>query len=530
MTPTPYSVLRKVSEASSQAANECQAKLREGERQVSGPQQSPNALNKLASSSPRGEVTHGRSGNNPTMTLRTGDSDMAHTITVFRGNAKPHRPSVHPLFRSGESSNESEPVQDTGDDKPKYSGRPDRPEVKRESTDVDASIVTGKPQGVVILQTTDTGMQTARNAGGPEQGDEDLSGRSTTAQNTPVGLGSLRRGPRLRHSRLPPSPSSAATHPWNLPKSTRELWGAVGRLRGTMIVSALLFELSMLSFASSITVVAMTGREHEYPSAGIVAWAVLSGVLVVVLPVSFWLSILQYRKTTKRLLSGENWIEMHRRSRPLPPRPSSDGNQQQDNSVTEEAWQKFAQDHEQLRRYVEFLENRIGVLEEGRQRTRQTTDPGDDAAADRDGEHPNGNSTTNGIPKSAALDVDRSLSRRKLLQPEAEGEPEPGPNRATTIPGSSTKASILTELCEAVTEGYSPLSEQSSPIAAQTPNYHNHNHNHNHTPCSRLRGSNNSSNNNNKHNNTPLRYLASHGKTAVHHNVASIRSISSRAK
>ncbi|KXX80827.1 hypothetical protein MMYC01_201885 [Madurella mycetomatis] len=353
------------------------------------------------------------------MTVRMGDSDMAHTITVFRGDAKPRPPNVHLLFRSGEFGKDSEPVQGTDDGKP--------------NTDDDASIARGKPQGVVILQTTDTEMQTAGTAGRPEQGDENPLGRSTTAQNIPPDLGSLRRGSRLRHSRLPPSPNSAATHPWNLPKSTRELWGAVDRLRGIVIALALLLELSILSFVSSITVVTMTRREHGYPSAGIVAWAVLSGVLVVILPVSFWLSILQYRKTTKRLLSNENWIEMHRRSRPLSPRPNSDGNQHQGNNITEESWQKFAQDHEQLRRYVEFLENRIGMLEEGRQPARQITDTGDGAAADSNSEHQNRNGKTDCTPRSTILNVDRPLSRRKLLQPEAEAEPSP--NKATAIPG-----------------------------------------------------------------------------------------------
>ncbi|GAB1316202.1 hypothetical protein MFIFM68171_06412 [Madurella fahalii] len=439
------------------------------------------------------------------MAVRKGDSGVAYTVTVFRDDTKPRHPSVHPLFRSRESGNEFEQVQDPCN-KPKHSRRPGSPEVKRETADADANIVMGKPQGVVILRATDTEMETASTAGRPVQDDSNPSGRPTTAQGVRPDLGSLRRGPRLRHSRLPPSPSSAATRPWDLPKSTRELWGIVGRLRGLMIASALLLELSILSFVSSITVVAMMRREHGYPGTGVVAWAALSGILVVVLPVSFWLSILQYRKTTKRLLSGENWIEMHRRSRPLPPRPISDGEQQQDNSTTEEAWQKFAQDHEQLRRYVEFLENRIGVLEEGQQGAHPTIDPGDGVAAGNSNDHEKDNGIANSNPKPKPLKVDRSLSRRKLIQPEA----EPGPNGATAIPVSSTKTSILTELCEAVTEGYSPLSEQSGPIATQTPNSHNH------TPRSRLRGSNNSGNNN-SNNNTPLGHLAPHGKTAVHH-------------
>jgi hypothetical protein len=90
-------------------------------------------------------------------------------------------------------------------------------------------------------------------------------------------------------------------------------------------------------------------------------------------------------------------------------------------------------------------------------------------------------------PKAKKLNASSSMSHRQLLQPEpslAGSETWQGSDKSGRIPRSDTKASILTELCEAVTEGYSPLSEQmprGSPQVPQTPNMH--------TPSARPRDS-----------------------------------------
>lgn len=527
MTPTPYSVLRKVSEASSRLEDgDSVVKFRDEERRVSGGLQQQHSARcpSPGSSNPQNE------DNDLDMARGTGESSVAYTITVYRGDSMQRRPSAHPLFRSSDSDEKVELTCETGNDKTGYGNRYTRcPDEIRESTgaDADASIVTGKPQGITILQPADLARQTIPTAGAPKHDDSIRSGRPTTVQDMSLpDLGSLRDGPRLRHSRLPPSPSTvAASRPWNLPRSMRELWGGVSRLRVIVVASAVLLELSLLSFISSITVVIMTRGEGQHPSPGIAAWAALSGVLVAVASGSLWLGILQYRKATKRLLSGENWIEMQRRSRPLPPRPNNNSggaghrhprHQEDNNSITEEeAWQRFAQDHEQLRRYVEFLEDRIGVLEEGQQR--QTTYPTDGSHGSSNNKNdPSSPQTNKSTPRPRVTrplaNTTGSLSRRKLLQPEDNSSNSTTAaigargGAGATIPTSSTKTSILTELCEAVTvtEGYSPLSErQPGAVAAQQSPESNPDH----TPSSRHHGGD-----------SALRccYLAPPGKTIVH--------------
>jgi hypothetical protein len=199
-----------------------------------------------------------------------------------------------------------------------------------------------------------------------------------------------------------------------------------------MLASAILLELSIINVVSSTTAVIASYIEHGYAGIGLVAWAAVSGVLVLTFGGLLGVTFLQYRKMNKELVSGENWIEMHLRSRPLPPRPQSEDDKQQDNGATE-AWQKFVQDHEQLRRYVEFLESRIGVLEEGRPNAGQCND-GPDTGATRAGNNAvssvNMESSTgqarnmdtgdagDDTPKAKKLNVGGSLSRRQLLQPE----------------------------------------------------------------------------------------------------------------
>jgi hypothetical protein len=357
------------------------------------------------------------------------------------------------------------------------------------------------PEGIVILQPVEAAetAETPAADGASAKNNNLHSRRPTTVGSVIPDLESLRRGPKLRHSRLPLSPSMAANAGRSVPKSTKKLWTALGRLRKMMLASAILLEISIVGSVSSITAVIVTHIEHGYPGVGLVAWAAVSSVFVLTFGALLVIAFLQYRKMNKDFVSGENWIEMHLRSRPLPPRPQSE-ERRQDNGATE-AWQKFTQDHKQLRRYVEFLESRIGVLEEGQPRTNQghggpnvdITAAGNHASSTLQsntiGQPSQGDVYDNGsddTPKATKLNIGGSLSRRQLLQPEdsvTEPESWQGSERNGTVPKSDTKASILTELCEAVTEGYSPLSEQmprGSPHVPQTPDGH--------TPSARQRG------------------------------------------
>ncbi|KAL2149198.1 hypothetical protein VTH82DRAFT_8546 [Thermothelomyces myriococcoides] len=279
----------------------------------------------------------------------------------------------------------------------------------------------------------------------------------------------------------------------NVPESTKKLWTAVGWSRKIMLVSAILLELSILSVVAGVTAVATSHAEHGRAAIGLAVWAAVSGAFTLTSGAVFGLAFLRYRKINKELVSGETWIEMHHRSRPLPPRPQSE-EYKQDNGATE-AWNRFVQDHEQLRRYVELLESRIGALEDGPPNVGQGR-KAPDVDANRGRSEPNsgelervlnvpgdqtnsGSRPADGTPIASRSNVGDSLSRRKLLQQDdsvTEHESWQGGNdeaNEATISKSDTRASIITELCESVTEGYSPLSEQmpfGSPQLHRTPN------------------------------------------------------------
>ncbi len=351
------------------------------------------------------------------------------------------------------------------------------------------------PQGIIVFQPDETTEATFGTAGTPTRNTSLYSWRATTIQGDFSGLESLRRGPRLRHNLLPLSPSMAAKAGRKVPESTKKLWTAVGRWRKMMAAAGVLLELSIFSFISSITAVVVSHAERGPPGVGLVAWAIVSSVFTLAFAVLLTTALLQYRKMNKVLVSGEDWIEMHHLSRPLPPRPQGE-ERKQDNGAAE-AWQNFARNHEQLRRYVEFLESRIGVLEEGRSNTNQRNEElsadalgvGNNTSANI-GQRSGGNNVRQEAdgktPKAKKVNVGGSMSRRQLLQPEepvTEAESWQGSDGNGTIPKSDTKASILTELCEAVAEGYSPLAEQmprGSTHIPQTPDIH--------TPSARQRG------------------------------------------
>ena len=73
-------------------------------------------------------------------------------------------------------------------------------------------------------------------------------------------------------------------------------------------------------------------------------WAAVSGVFVLTSGALLGVALLWYRKRNEDLVLGEGWVEMHLRSRPLPPRPQREERNQQ-NWATK-ARKKFAQDRD----------------------------------------------------------------------------------------------------------------------------------------------------------------------------------------
>ncbi|EAQ84710.1 predicted protein [Chaetomium globosum CBS 148.51] len=481
MTPTPYSVLRKVSEVSEpgNTENGGDSQVRDEEQQpisASKPQETTHH-HQSATHTPRDTATKGPVIDDIDIE-RTDASSVTHATPVPRNEEGRVLSRLRPLLTATIPKSEPQDAQ--------WLAAPTS-SVGAEYGGSDGGNIDDTLDGIIILKSV--GMpEAAPNAGASMRNISLYSRRPTTIQSEVPDLESLRLGPRLRHSRLPLSPSMATNAGRSVPRSTKKLWSALARSRRMMFASAVLLELCILNVVASVTAVTASYIEHGYAGIGVVAWAAVSGVFALTFGALLGATFLQYRKMNKDLVSGENWIEMHLRSRPLPPRPQSK-DRRQDNGATE-AWQKFVQDHTQLRRYVEFLESRIGVLEEGRPNIGEQNNGGTNTAGvvsgPTYGTMENAIGQSNGIdadagasgdntPKEKKLNVGGSLSRRQLLQSEdsvTEPESWQGSDGNATISKSDTKASILTELCEAVTEGYSPLSGMppSSPHTPQAPN------------------------------------------------------------
>ncbi|KAK4118904.1 hypothetical protein N657DRAFT_582740 [Parathielavia appendiculata] len=482
MTPTPFSVLLKVSETS-EIHDEDDGKQHRDTKK-------PSSASHHLAITVQPAVIYASQNSEPATQLEScSDRDIAAKRTVLNWGAqsKPLRRDeegrvvsrLHPLYRTS-ASNHGEAR------RPLYTAIPvniaTSSSMQAEHGSSDGGTVTDSPvpEGISILSSADL-TETAPRVG------------PTTLQSDIQDLESLRRGPRLRHTRMPPNPSMAVNAGRGVPGDTKKLWTSLGRSRRMMLTSAILLESSLLNAVASVTAVVVIQIEHGYAGLGLVAWAALSAAFVVAFGVLLAFAFLQYRKMNNDVVSGESWIEMHVRSRPLPPPPQGQGqgqggehSKQEENGATE-AWQKFIQDHEQLRRYVEFLESRIGVLEEGRPNPGQQyyndeSNTADEAGAGKNAARGNTVNRISQTPRASTtlaapgddntskpkklVSASGSMSHRQLLQPEdaASGPSESWQQGSDSdgsgaIPKSDTKVSILTELCEAVTEGYSPLSE-----------------------------------------------------------------------
>lgn len=522
ITPTPYSVLRKVSEVSepdNSVLEDSSGLGRSGKKRP------------LSSTSESQQFQRRTSQESAAQDSATPSSSIVDGgIHIVEDSAAFHRTSnqqdtegrilsrLHPLHPRSRASVRSTEVHQQAAQL--LTGPSSSVQAEHGGSDGGKS-TENVPGGIVILRPA--GPEDSEDAPVAAGNTSLHSHRPTTLQSEAPDIESLRLGPRIRHNRLPPSPSTAINAGRSVPSDTRRLWTTLGRSRKVIFISAVFLELSILNEVASVTAVTANQIEHGRAAVGLVAWAIVSAVLVLTCAMLTTFLLIRHRKLNKDLVSGESWIEMHLRSRPLPPRPQAEQAEQaveqrkQDNGVTE-AWQKFTQDHEQLRRYVEFLESRIGVLEEGRPNQRQgegASSLGVSIGLSRHATAPSlvhltsaGKTARNTTPKGFTTPkfntTGGSISRRLLLQPDdsvadreswrgsgSDGDGSKNNNRinssntchgnghsghstmpSAAIPKSDTKTSILTDLCEAVTEGYSPLSAQtpfpSSPLAPPT--------------------------------------------------------------
>ncbi|KAJ4287073.1 hypothetical protein N0V88_007767 [Collariella sp. IMI 366227] len=196
--------------------------------------------------------------------------------------------------------------------------------------------------------------------------------RFPSVQSYMPDISEIRRGPVLRVNRLPPSQTAATAAGRGLSRETREMWNLLPRTRNLLIVWAVFFEVSLLNAVSSITTIIVCRVLQRSPSPGVVAWTVTGSVFVATFGVLFAVTMQQYRKLDREIASSEEWIEMHLRSRPLPARPGSDDEAKHEGAATDE-WHKFSLDNQQVRKYVELLENRVRDLEETQKKLEAAT-------------------------------------------------------------------------------------------------------------------------------------------------------------
>ncbi|KAK3401768.1 hypothetical protein B0T20DRAFT_347115 [Sordaria brevicollis] len=218
-------------------------------------------------------------------------------------------------------------------------------------------------------------------------------------------IDSIRRGPKIRHHRVIPEPGAGGIAPARSgiipPVNTladlailggngsgnklhdleeqdpeqQERTQRVIRLQRWLIpVSFGMLQVSIISFVASIAVFAT--RTSQSPiSAGIIAWVSISTVLLVSSLATLVIGACALGRLRKQQTGEDPWIEMHRLARALPPRPPAEkdgdktdkkgkGLAKEDKAATEEAWKKFADDQEQLRKYVEKLEQEILDIKE----------------------------------------------------------------------------------------------------------------------------------------------------------------------
>jgi hypothetical protein len=169
-----------------------------------------------------------------------------------------------------------------------------------------------------------------------------------------------------------------------------------------------------------------------------------------------------HHKNTRE--GDEEWIELtHRQQRALPAHQETGPATQSIKQREDAAWDKFAEDPMQVRRYVEGLENQLATSSTlaavgySPGKVEVSPPPARTSGSISGGLKLNRPKSIKAKGNMPMQRLPRESSTQSLLQASAVGNnsnPFTGP-----MPQSSTKGSILTELCAAVTEPYSPLAE-----------------------------------------------------------------------
>lgn len=230
-------------------------------------------------------------------------------------------------------------------------------------------------------------------------------------------IDSIRRGPKIRHHRVIPEPGgggggngpggiaparSGIIPPVNTLTDLAILGGngsgnklndleeqdpdqqekarRVMRFQKWLVpVSFGVLQVSIISFVASIAVLASRSSASTTNATGIIVWISISAVLLISSLATFLFGACAVGRLRKQETGEDPWIEMHRLARALPPRPPAEKEgdnkagkkskalAEEDKAATEQAWKKFADDQEQLRKYVEKLEQEILDIKEKRE-------------------------------------------------------------------------------------------------------------------------------------------------------------------
>ncbi|KAK0709193.1 hypothetical protein B0T26DRAFT_397897 [Lasiosphaeria miniovina] len=334
-------------------------------------------------------------------------------------------------------------------------------------------------QGIILLGPAATSMEMLGDSRALTR-NSSRSWRPTICPGTPLpDIGSIRRGPTIRHNRMTPIATRCMT--------TDDAYPMTGSNKGTgrpanialilTLTSAVLLQLAIVALVASVTVCAMDRSMNKPVGQGALVGTALSIVLIVIFVAGFVVGVTRFRKLGKRSSVGGAWIEMQHRARKLPPRPSADNSEPEQENAATAAWKKFTDNHALLRNYVEGLENVIGTLKEHHESSSRQPNHAIDSALVADvGQRRRKGTATDDITavaqgggmmtditcsqtKGAKKGV--SMSQRHLLYGEetlATSDSWQTLGSKLAVPLSNTKTSILTELCDAVVEPYSPLS------------------------------------------------------------------------
>lgn len=267
----------------------------------------------------------------------------------------------------------------------------------------------------------DVGGNTTKTRGVPTGG-RPAPANAHPCPETTAEIANLRRGPVIRFGPLPLAGKATSATDFGLfpPKEIRDLWPGIDRMRNLALALLAICQLILLSLVSSISVMLKGSADKAEMGSGVVVWAITSGVLLASSCLGLGFAIRRYVVVCRRAADGEDWIGMVHRSRPLPPPPPASPGLSAGNGSS-------------------------------------STIPA------RKG--PDGDAAGKGHGQAEGGKVVSSVSRRELLQPEGssvDAAETTSVGEGAALPRADTQASILTELCAAVTEGYSPLWEETS--------------------------------------------------------------------